>query len=161
MNRLDTMKRVLERFVFSKYPQYDYKFGSNPNSPNSYEIIVPVDHKLYNAASSDYDSNYWEFINEIEDLAAKSLKIVGLEDEWVEPRYTHLNKDVLKNIVRDVMEETNLKSYDVKLKVNDRVPDPDIRITRKDGKPLTGNDDINLRKVRAKSSGLDGFRVLY
>jgi hypothetical protein len=120
-----------------------------------------VDHKLYNVASSDYDSNYWDFINDFEDLAAKSLKIVGLEDEWVEPRYTHLNVDVLKNIVRDVMEETNLKSYDVKLKVNDRVPDPDITITRKDRKPLTGNDDINLRKVRTKSSGLDGFRVLY
>lgn len=157
MEKLSTIQKVLERFVFSKYPQYEFKISRRP--PDYFQILIPIDHKLYNSASPDYNSNYGEFIDNFEDRVHKALKVVGLEDEWIEPVYEHINKDFLKKLITDFIEKTKLKFYNFKLKTNSRIPFPEIQITRKDGKPFTGQQDIMMRELMMKNNDFDGFRV--
>lgn len=157
MDKVATIKKTLDRFVFSKYPQYKFKIIRRP--PDYFEILIPVDHNLHNSASTDYNSNYGEFIDNFEDKAHRALKVVGLEDEWIEPVYEHINKDFLKKLIEDFIKKTKLKFYNFKLKTNSKSQYPEIEIIRKDGKPFTGQEDIMMRKLMMDNNDLDGFRV--
>ena len=86
-----------------------------------FELDINVDSSKYHKSGPNYVEGYSDQIDYIEDYLGQKLKLYGLDDFYVDPKYKHKNfewaKDKVLNVLKDlfhrwgISEERLLKTF--------------------------------------------------
>lgn len=85
--------RIASRVLKDLFSQYSIPFSIRESlHSNNLIITVVVDSSKFHMLGPNYDSNYWEFLEDkLEDDIISALELVGIEDNLGEIIYKHEN----------------------------------------------------------------------
>lgn len=114
------IRQTLERLgIEAEILPYDELHGDE----YMFELDINVDSSKYHKAGPNYVKGYNDHIDYIEDYLTEKLKLYGLDDFYVDPKYRHKNfewaKEKVLNVLKDlfhrwgISEERLLKSFSI------------------------------------------------
>jgi hypothetical protein len=82
---------------------YSIPFSIRESGPlGNLELTVKVDSSKFHMLGPNYDSNYWEFFEEVEDEIIESLELVGLEEDFDKIIFKHVNYKFMEDKILEL-----------------------------------------------------------
>lgn len=95
--------RIATKILKDLFSLYSIPFSIRESGPlGNLELTVKVDSSKFHMLGPNYDSNYWEFFEEIEDEIIESLELVGLEEDFDKIIFKHVNYKFMEDKILEL-----------------------------------------------------------
>lgn len=99
-----------------------------------YVVIIHVDPFKFNNVTNEFNEDYWNFIVEIEDTVANSLKYIGVNSEDVATKFVIDNEDeFIKMMEKLIYQKWKDVEKEYKIETGKDLPDVDELVIRQRG----------------------------
>ena len=95
--------RISTKMLKDLFSLYSIPFSIRESGPlGNLELTVKVDSSKFHMLGPNYDSNYWEFFEEVEDEIIESLELVGLEEDFDKIIFKHVNYKFMEDKILEL-----------------------------------------------------------
>jgi hypothetical protein len=95
--------RIATKILKDLFSLYSIPFSIRESGPlGNLELTVKVDSSKFHMLGPNYDSNYWEFFEEVEDEIIESLELVGLEEDFDKIIFKHVNYKFMEDKILEL-----------------------------------------------------------
>lgn len=95
--------KIATKILKDLFSLYSIPFSIRESGPlGNLELTVKVDSSKFHMLGPNYDSNYWEFFEEVEDEIIESLELVGLEEDFDKIIFKHVNYKFMEDKILEL-----------------------------------------------------------